>query len=123
MENSTDKTSTSETTNNRNRSAIEWILIIAIGVFIANILTLTVYDFIVKSKSQQLLDTSNTAALEQQEIIKKESQIRQIKIRQQEALTIRLQKTCDYWQDQVEKKGSKESRRHRDTACAKVSQQ
>lgn len=92
-----------------DRSGISWIIIIAIGVLLGNVLSFLCYSFYSAGKFplslndlQGALPGKTAYSPEQAEAQKK------------------LDGTCAYWNEQVERKDSEQYRAFRDMACARA---
>ena len=115
MENESKK----ELKNNRI-SAIDWVIIIAIGVFCGNTLSFSLYEFYKKNIYEETLEKTEIASKNQQAIIAAEDNALRQNIEKQKSSNEYLYKMCNYWRGQVKKDDTKENRKHRNTACAKL---
>lgn len=91
------------------RSAISWVIIIAIGIVLGNTVTFMAYSFYSTGKVPRSLD--DLTAVFSRESVQDPEQL---------AIQKRLEGTCEYWEEQLERKDSEQNRAFRDMACARA---
>ena len=109
-----------ESKNNPGISAIDWIIIIAIGVFVGNTLSLSVYEIYKNREHEENLAAQKSAEIKSEALINAETRAAQKKKEKQAIINKQLNKTCEFWKKQVKKENTKVNRQYRDSACAKI---
>lgn len=133
----------------KQRSGIKWIFIIVIGVFLGNVLSYITYETytfwrlkIVMEAAATELKEQTSRTIKQSKIQTQKNFVRQQEIRKQNAerqkqinaknaerkrqiyaqssVNKQLQKTCDFWRQQVKRESTASNRSNRDLACLRA---
>ncbi len=121
------------------RSTSKWIVIIASGVLIGNILSFAAYEAYTFLKWKFILETATTELNKYSSELKQRSSTQQKQLRQQSitrqnelkrqrverqkqtratnATKAQLKKTCDFWNQQIKTSNNASNRSNRDLAC------
>jgi len=133
----------------KQHSGIKWVFIIIIGVFLGNVLSYVTYETYTIWRLKIAMETASAEMNEQTARSIKQSKLRtqQNLVRQQEirrenaerqkqinkknaerkrqiqannSVNKQLQKTCDFWRQQVKRENTTSNRSNRDLACLRV---
>ncbi len=122
----------------KQRSGIMWVFIIVIGVFLGNVMSYVTYetytflrlkiameDATAKMEKQTALSLKQSKLRTQQNYIRqqeiqKQNAERQRQINAQSSINKQLQKTCDFWHQQVNSENTASNRSNRDLACLRA---
>lgn len=104
------------------KSGLQWIVIIAIGVLTGNAMSFGASELYNKWQLERLIiTTSNIMAKNSEASLKLQKELKREQ-RQNRQINNQLQNTCNFWKQQVINENTKTNKRYRDMACAKVNQ-
>lgn len=133
----------------KQHSGIKWIFIIVIGVFLGNVLSYATYETytfwrlkIAMEAATAGMEKQTTLSLKQSKLRTQQNLVRQQEIRRQNterqkqinsqnaerkrqiyaqsSVNKQLQKTCDFWRQQVKRENTASNRSNQDLACLRV---
>jgi len=139
-----------EREDNKEKSGLLWVFIILVGVFLGNVLSYGMYEIYNYWKLKMIIEAASTAldaqqlkSSEQRKIQERKNIIHQSELKEQKiahqkkleqqriarqreknkqnSVKSQLQKTCTFWNQQVQKDNTTINRNNRDLACARLS--
>jgi len=109
------------------RSCSWWISVVAIGVFVGNVISFGVYQLYVEWEPrnalvvfERMIERQAESSRETMEKLARENQARVQRQQEAAATMAQLRKTCDYWTKVVRTENTPLNREYKRMACARV---